>query len=123
MKKTLEIMGTVLIACALVYVLLGKKETKKNKINTRTKKSSKDFPSDNNVSIMNRNDKHDENFDFDHLKASAVETMYSRHEEASNIIREAVDIICSRTEIAADENDDLDNLSDELDKLLSEELR
>ena len=44
--------------------------------------------------------------------------MYTRHEEASSIMKEAVDIICSRSEISEDENRDLDQISDELDELL-----
>lgn len=121
MKKVLGIIGIGLIAGAAVYVLLNKTEKTKNNINTRPEKTSEDFLSDNTVSIINRNDTHDENNGFEDVKASAVGTMYTRHKEASNIIKESVDIICSRSEISADENRDLDQLSDELDKLLSEE--
>ena len=117
MKKVLGIIGIGLIAGAAVYLLLNKREKAKNNINT----CPEDFSSDNTVSIINQNDTHAENAGFQDVKASAVGTMYTRHEEASNIMKEAVDIICSRSEISEDENRDLDQLSDELDELLSEE--
>lgn len=121
MKKILEIIGIGLIAGAAVYVLLNKTEKTKNNINTRPEETPEDFSSDNTVSIINRNDTHGENAGFEDVKASAVGTMYTRHEEASNIMKEAVDIICSRSEISEDENRDLDQISDELDELLREE--
>jgi hypothetical protein len=117
MKKVLGIIGIGLIAGVAVYVLLNKKEKTKNNINTRPE----DFSSNNNMSIINQNDTHAENAGFEDVKASAVGTMYTRHEEASNIMKEAVDIICSRSEISEDENRDLDQISDELDELLREE--
>lgn len=117
MKKVLGIIGIGLIAGVAVYVLLNKEEKTKNNINT----CSDDLSSDNTVSIINQNDTHSENAGFEDVKTSAVRTMYTRHEEASNIMKEAVDIICSRSEISEDENRDLDQISDELDELLREE--
>lgn len=38
-------------------------------------------------------------------------------------MKEAVEIICSRTEIFEDENSDLNKISDELDELLREDKR
>lgn len=121
MKKVLEIIGIGLIAGAAVYVLLNKTENTKNNSNPRPEKTPEDFSSYSTMSIIYRNDAHGENAGFEDVKASAVGTMYTRHEEASNIMKEAVDIISSRSEISADENRDLDQLSDELDELLSEE--
>lgn len=123
MKKVLGIIGIGLIVGTAVYMLLNKTEKTKNNINTRPEKPAEDFSSDNTVSIINRNDTHGENAGFEDVKASAVEIMCTRHEEASNIMKEAVDIICSRSKISADENRDLDKISDELDELLSEEKR
>lgn len=121
MKKVLGIIGIGLIAGAVVYVLLNKTEKTKNNINIHPEKTPEDFSSDNTVLINNRNDAHGDNDGFEDVKASSVETMHTRHEEASNIMRESVDIIYSRSEISADENRDLEKLSDELDELLSEE--
>lgn len=117
MKKVLGIIGIGFIAGAAVYVLLNKIEKTKNNINTH----KEDFSLDNTVPIINQNDTHAENDRFEDVKASAVGKIYNRHEEASNIMKEAVDIISSRSEITEDKNRDLDQISDELDELLREE--
>ena len=110
-----------LIVGATVYGLLNKTEKTKNNINTRPENAPEDFSSNNTVPRINRNDTHGENAMFEDVKASAVGTMYIRHEEASNIMKEAVNTICSRLEISEDDNRDLDQISDELDELLREE--
>lgn len=119
MKKMLGIIGIGLITGAAIYLLINKKEKTKNNINTQPE----DFSSDNTVSMVNKSDTHVENGAFEDVKASTVGTMYNRHKEASNIMKEAVDMIDSRLEISSDENRDLDQISDELDELLREEKR
>ena len=116
MKKVLGIIGIGLVVGTAVSFLLNKKEKRKNNINTPLE----DFPSANTVSIINQNDTHIENAGLEDVKASAVRNMYTRHEEASKIMRESVDIICSRTETSEDKNSDLEQISDELDELLRE---
>lgn len=119
MKKALGIIGIGLMGGAAIFFLLNKKQKTKKHINTR----SEDFSSDSTVSTINQNDTHVEKFGFEDVKASAIGNIYTRHEEASNIMKEAVDIICSRTDISEDENRDLDKISDELDELLREDKR
>ncbi|MGB4658960.1 MAG: hypothetical protein WBI07_07265 [Mobilitalea sp.] len=121
MKKVLGIIGVGLLAGIAIYMLLNKRKKIKNNIYTCSEKTPEDSSSDNIVSIINQNDTYDANIPFKNVKASALGNMSARHEEASNIIKKTIDIICSRTEIPADENSDLDQLSDELDELLSEE--
>lgn len=116
MKKVLGIIGIGFIASAAFSFLFNKKEKRKNNINT----SIKEFSSDNTVPTTNKNDIHVENAGLEDVKASAVRNMYTRHEEASKIMKESVDIICSRTETSEDKNSDLDKISDELDELLRE---
>lgn len=116
MKKVLGIIGIGFIASAAFSFLFNKKENRKNNINT----SIKEFSSDNTVPTINKNDIHVENAGLEDVKASAVRNMYTRHEEASKIMKESVDIICSRTETSEDKNSDLDQISDELDELLRE---
>lgn len=117
MKKVLGLIGVGLIIGSAVYMLFNKNKKKKDIINT----SSEDFSLDDTVSIINQNDTYADSAGFEDVKASAVGTIYTRHEEASNIMKEAVDIICSRSEISEDENCDLDQISNELDELLREE--
>lgn len=119
MKKLLGIIGIGLVAGLSFSFFLNKKEKKKNNINTHLD----DFSQDNTVSIFKQNDNHVDNNGFEYVKASSIGNMYTRHEEASKIMKEAVDIICSRTEIFEDENSDLNKISDELDELLREDKR
>ena len=119
MKKLLGIIGIGLVAGLLFSFFLNKKEKKKNNINTHLD----DFSQDNTVSVVKQNDNHVDNTEFEYVKASSIGNVYSRHEEASKIMKEAVDIICSRTEIFEDENSDLNKISDELDELLREDKR
>ena len=119
MKKLLGIIGIGLVAGVSFSFFLNKKEKKKNNINTHLD----DFSQDNTVSIVNQNNSHVDNTEFKYIKESSIENMHTRHEEASKIMKEAVDIIYSRTEIIEDENSDLSKNSDELDELLREDKR
>lgn len=119
MKKLLGIIGIGLVAGLSFSFFLNKKEKKKNNINTHLD----DFSQDNTLSVVKQNDNHVDNTEFEYVKASSIGNVYSRHEEASKIMKEAVDIICSRTEIFEDENSDLNKISDELDELLREDKR
>lgn len=121
MTKLLGIIGVGLVAGSAIYVLLNKKEKTKKNINTSLKKTTEDFSSDNTMPINNRNHTNCENAELEDVKASAVGNIYTRHEEATNIIKENVNIILSRTKISEDDNHDLDQISDELDELLREE--
>lgn len=119
MKKILGIIGIGLVTGATCSFLLNKKRKKKNNINTHVD----DFSSDRTVLITNPKDVEVENTEFEDVKGSVVENIYSRHKEASNIMKKSFDIICSRTEISEDDNRDLDEISDELDELLREDKR
>lgn len=121
MKKMLGIIGIGLIAGATVYVRLSKMKKTKDNINIRLEKNPGAVSSDSTVSIINQNDIHSERDEFEDVKASTIGSMSARHEEAASIMKDAVDIICKRSEISEDENRDLDQLSVELDELLSEE--
>lgn len=123
MTKVLRIIGVGLVVGSAICMLLNKKEKTKKNGNTCLEETAEDFSSDNTVSIINPSYTHCENAEFEDIKASAVGNIYSRHEEATNIIKENVDTILSRTKIAEDENSDLDQISDELDELLREEER
>lgn len=55
------------------------------------------------------------------VKSSAVENMYSRHEEAATIMRDSVEAVRENVSISKDVNDEIDAVSDELEKMLSED--
>ena len=47
--------------------------------------------------------------------------MSLRHENASKVMKDAVEIIYNRSKVAENENSYLEQISDELDELLSED--
>lgn len=117
MKKGLIVLGIGLIAGSLISLLINKKEIKKNKNKVYVKNSS----SDNLICATSQNDQHIENENLEDIKSSVIETMYTRHKEASDIMKESIDIICNRTQVLGDEHDDLEKISNELDELLRED--
>lgn len=121
MKKTLGIIGIGLITGAVVYVLLNKTKKPKDDATAAPKKDSADISSGNSVSIINPNNVYGGSDEFGNVKSSTISTMFTRHEEASKIMKDAVGIICKRSEISENGNRDLEQISDELDELLGEE--
>lgn len=120
MKKALGIVGIGLIAGAVVYILLNKTKVD---IVTASKKDSVNVSPDNSISIINQNDIHKDSDELDNVKSKTKSTMSARHDEASKIMKDAVEIICKRSEVSEDENRELEQISEKLDELISEELR
>ena len=58
---------------------------------------------------------------FESEKSSVVSSVTERHEEAAQIIRDAVTIICEKTEQSDSTDKELQQISSELDDLLNEE--
>ena len=54
-------------------------------------------------------------------KSAVANTIYDRHEEASKIMKEAVDVILKNEDICANNCSDFEEISDELNELLKEE--
>jgi len=121
MKKTLGIIGIGLIAGVAVYELLNKAKKTKDDATTKAKKDAVDVSSDNSTTKFNPNNVYSDSDELGKVKFSTINTMSSRHEEASKIMKDAVEIICKRSEITEDENRDLDEISDSLDELLGDE--
>lgn len=121
MKKVLKIFGAGVLASLGVFLFLNRKKKNKDNSDIPNDNNLGEESSDKNVSIMNFNESDTYEESLKNEKASAVETMHDRHKQASSVIKDTVDIIYSNTEIHEDEDHDLDQLSDELDKLLSED--
>ena len=58
---------------------------------------------------------------FESEKSSVVSSVTERHEEAAQIIRDAVTIICKNSEETDDNDEKLEQISSELGDLLNEE--
>lgn len=121
MKKALGLIGVGLIAGAVIYVIWDKTKKTKNERVTTSEKDYVDISFDNSVSIIKNHDIQNDNDDFDSAKSSSISTISDRHEEASKIMKDAVEHICKRSEISEDEKCNLKQISDELDELLGEE--
>lgn len=121
MKKVLGIFGIGLITGAVVYLYLNKSKKSKDNSATSSVHEIVDAPPYTSVSIIDQNDIHNDGVKLENVKSSTINTMSIRHEEASKIMKDAVGIICKRSKVIENENSDLEQISDELDELLSEE--
>lgn len=112
MKKWLGLIGFGAIAGALVYFFLNKKE-KVDFDKTEIKEDNSDTSKKDDVTEVE--------LEFVSTKNESVKEMSERHEDAAQVMKDAVDIICKRSEVAEDENNDLEQISEELDELLKED--
>lgn len=119
MKKTLVILGAGIVVGAVTYAVWYKT----NKAN-QTVESDCEDKKDNTISatftpnVMNNFAAAD---DVDAVKSAVAQNMVARHEEAAQIMKDAVDIICKRSEVSHDETKELEQISNELDGLIGEE--
>lgn len=120
MKKIVVIIGAGLLAGTVVYVFLNKTEKKRTDINGYFEKDLEKH-SLYNTEIINQTDFYGKNVNLEDVKTSVANNIQIRHVQASNVMRDIVDTIYSRMEDSADRACDLNLLSDELNKLLSEE--
>lgn len=112
MKKWLGLIGFGAIAGALVYFFLNKKE----KVDFDKTEIKED-----NSATSKKDDVTEVELEFVSMKSESVKEMFERHEDAAQVMKDAVDIICKRSEVAEDENNDLEQISEELDELLKED--
>lgn len=121
MKKATCIVGVGLIiggVAIAIYLLSSKK--KENDENTECKEPEKkqspveDMP-------MTKSATTQEEIIYENIKSSAIGSMYSRHEDAAITMKDSVEAIRENVKVFADTNNEIDELSAELDKLLSED--
>lgn len=119
MKKMVGIIGVGLVVGVAVYVVWN--ANKKAKADDVSKKTNKkeyidDIPLKNGFGNTSVNEE-----EFIIVKSNSAEEIATRHEVAEEIIKDAVDIICKRSEVPENENEELERISDELDELLKGE--
>ena len=112
MKKTFAILGIGFVAGAVTFAILHKKKMADTSSTNNSEKESTGSEIANKTSSVN---------DADLAKSAAASVMIERHEEAAQIMKDAVDIICKNSDISGDAGQELDQISAELDELLSEE--
>lgn len=119
MKKTFIILSAGVIAGVVAYAVW-------KCINSRQSVDVQDHEHNNErnnapVSATVAVDKSVFEVDVECAEHSAETIISERHEEATQIMKDAVDIICKRCEVPKDESQELNQISDELDALFREE--
>lgn len=119
MKNTLCIVGASLIigGVATAIYLLRKKEYNENpecKDSEKTQSPVEDMSLSETVPTQ-------ETSIYEDIKSSAIGSMYSRHEDATTIMRDSVEAIRENVKISTDTNNEIDEVSAELDEMLSED--
>lgn len=122
MKKVLYITGAVLVVGAVATMYYSRKK-KKNKVSEKDYKyeycndiiaEEKNKPSTEAIIAQDESD-------YEDVKSSAIESMLSRHEDVTNIISDSVDAIRENIKEYESTNDEIDDISSELDRMISED--
>lgn len=122
MKKMFGIIGIGLVAGVVAYVIWDKtKNVKKEDSSVAPDKEEYSDAVTEKKVVTVAQEKAEVEEEFVVEKSVVADEITARHEETAKIMKEAVDIICQRSEIAEDENTELEQISDELDELLNEE--
>lgn len=122
MRKALYIIGTGLIigGTAVAIHLLSNKKNKGYDMCHDCKYPENEKPSASDVTLSKLSPNQDKPV-YENVKRSAIESMYARHEGAATIIRDSVDTICENVKVSENTNNEIDKVSVELNKMLSED--
>ncbi len=118
MNKILIVLGIGLIAGAVSYVIWEQMQKEKQATQGSTHNNENTDKTPENIVIT---DISDAEADASATRNSVASEINDRHNEAAQIMKDAVDIICKRSEISEDETKELEQISDQLDNLLEDE--
>ncbi len=119
MKKNLAIFGAGIVVGAVAYAVWYKLRKKENIASGDFEYKDDNHTTDPTVpETVSKTSVED---DVDAMKNEVTHNMVARHEDAAQIMKDTVDIICKRSEVSEDENKELEQISSELDDLLSED--
>ena len=122
MKKVLYVVGTGLVvgAVAATFYFWNNKRKKASEkaceykdINDMVTEEKDAFSTDGIIT-------QDEPV-YEDAKSSAIGSMYSRHEGAANVMSDSVDAIHENIKVSERTNDEIDDISAELDRMMSED--
>ncbi|WP_029502391.1 hypothetical protein [Lachnoclostridium phytofermentans] len=123
MKKVFYIIGAGLVIGATVatavYLLKNKKKKECGEDYDYKDSAEKRVATDDELSTE-ITPIHDDP-GYEDVKSSAIGSMYSRHEGAATIMSDSVEAILENVKISKGTNDEIDEVSAELDKMLSED--
>lgn len=120
MKKTLLILGIGAVVGAVTYSVWQSMKKQKPTVVVSTDKKNEDIPAAVPVSapVPVQNVPVD---DVDFAKKAAEASITERHEEAAQIIKDAVEVICKQSASSDGELEELDQIASGLDDLLKED--
>lgn len=121
MKKALCIAGVGLIigGAAVAFYLLSNK--KKGYYENNVSKESEKRQYSVEGMTRSKTSTTQEEVLYENNKSSAIGDMYSRHQEAATIIRDYVETIRENVKVSTESNNEIDEVSAELDKMLIED--
>ena len=123
MKKFFGILsGIVLIAGAVVYYLSQRNKNKNSELSQNFETTEPEVNSDDieNTSLATEIVQENEE-QLDNTKNAAIGNIYYRHSDAADVIKESVNAIRDNIKESKSVDTELDMISDELDKMLSED--
>lgn len=122
MKKVLYVVGAGLVVGAVTATF--------HFLNDKKKKASKEAfgykNNDDKFEVENRELSKDDIIAqdepvYEDIKCSAIGSMYSRHEGAATVMGDSVDAIRENIKVSEGANDEIDEISAELDRMISED--
>lgn len=118
MKKVLYVVGAGLVVGAVAATLycMNNKKKKVSEEAYEHKKFDDKFETENSESSKDIIIAQDEPV-YEDVKRS----MYSRHEGAATVMKDSVDTIRENIKVSEKTNDEIDEISSELDKMISED--
>ena len=121
MKKVLCVVGAGLVVGAVAATLycMNNKKKKVSEEACEHKKFDDKFETENSESSKDVIIAQDEPV-YEDVKSSAIGSMYSRHEGVANVISDSVDAIRENIKVSEDTNAEIDDISAELDRMISE---
>lgn len=122
MKKVLYVVGAGLVVGAVAATLywMNNKKKKASEEACEHKKFDDKFETENSESSKDVIIAQDEPV-YEDVKSSAIGSMYSRHEGAATVMRDSVDAIRENNKVSENTNDEIDDISAELDRMISED--
>lgn len=118
MKKTLLILGIGAVVGAVTYAVWQSMKKQKPTVVVSTEKKNEDVPAAVPVATPNQDVPVDE---VDFARKAAEHSITERHEEAAQIIKDAVEVICKQSASTDNELEELDQIASGLDDLLKED--
>lgn len=120
MKKVLCVVGAGLVVGAVAATLYYMNNKKTSEEACEHKKFDDKFETENSESSKDIIIAQDEPV-YEDVKSSVIGSMYSRHEGAATVMKDSVDAIRENIKVPEKTNDEIDEISAELDKMISED--